>query len=700
MAKVPPLLWVIVGGLLLLHHHHPVLVQSAQLCSKQTVLTSQFITKHVAHQKTFLKVYNNWLTLSLSITDSTGSMTTISSDDAISESKVTSLNVADIQDVINSKIMEAFTEVLVPFYKRQSDFEAKAEVALAEVLAPFYKRQSDIEAKNDARLDTIQLKLGLFLEHLTQGNPSPHPQLDPGSPEQLSHLPPHHQHHENLSHHTNPEVPAKHHPGLQTQHPVTDPQNGLESVPSHSNPNYIPDAEKPLPPSALAVIPPEVKYCIDPVIQLASRTLGFWPIYLSENMREPNDSTYPPTPESLLQSLTIFLRERLSIPGIVVNKMKYSKLFCEENNPNTMFVEFSSDREVNTVFKYTTSLSKGSRVTRYIHPSLKDLNRSLSERAHQLRNSTEKYQTKILYDMDRLALFIKKPEETCWNQDQNAAPNIHPFSSANQTHVIPQLDGVDDPINLDINSPSILNTSEATSSFQQAPYYLNKEKQTAKLCRDAAISDIDINVNNNNTNVNVQCSAGFYIVVAKPCLTAFTKDSVNQYSSIQVTCSEVFLSKDQAGITDFTRLSFKLRNSDLADLGVVCVHFRHTTRLIQVQGSTKMPDKSTAAVWFTENVLSDRLRQLAKAKAFPIKAFNEGILQMARTHHNSVKSGKFCCHCDKLFSAQSKPSPCHSCKQHVHRTCTRPHLISCSTSTSLPSKRCSFQTQGYSEEKR
>ena len=33
-------------------------------------------------------------------------------------------------------------------------------------------------------------------------------------------------------------------------------------------------------------------------------------------------------------------------------------------------------------------------------------------------------------------------------------------------------------------------------------------------------------------------------------------------------------------------------------------------------------DKTTAAVWFAENVLWDRFRQLAKVKQFDISAFN------------------------------------------------------------------------------
>ena len=92
---------------------------------------------------------------------------------------------------------------------------------------------------------------------------------------------------------------------------------------------------------------------------------------------------------------------------------------------------------------------------------------------------------------------------------------------------------------------------------------------------------MSIVINDKDTNVNIQCSFGFY--------------------------------------------TFVLRRPDMCDIGVVRVHLRHSTRLVQVQGSAKMPDKTTAAVWFTEQVLSDKFKQLARARSFKITEFNENI---------------------------------------------------------------------------
>ena len=90
-----------------------------------------------------------------------------------------------------------------------------------------------------------------------------------------------------------------------------------------------------------------------------------------------------------------------------------------------------------------------------------------------------------------------------------------------------------------------------------------------------------------------------------------------------------------------------------------------------------MPDKTTAAVWFTEQVLSDKFKQLARARSFKITEFNEKILEMSRSHHQAVNSGKFCSQCNSLFVGQSKPAQCSRCQHLVHRKCIKDHSTSC-----------------------
>jgi hypothetical protein len=339
--------------------------------------------------------------------------------------------------------------------------------------------------------------------------------------------------------------------------------------------------------------------------------------------------------------------------------MKYNTLF-KEWNQKTTFVEFSSMREVNTIFKFVHNLPGGSCVSRYILPSLEKRYNCLSERAYKLRKCTDHYQTKILYNDHNLFLYMKTADEPSWTLDEDPLPESTPLPSPD---CIPQLDGQDDLVR-----------PGTSSRVHESPYTLNQERQTARICKDATATDMNISINNNDTNVNINCSTGFYIVVVKPCLSGISQGSVTQYPPIQVTC------------TDFTRLSFSLRGPDLASLGSVCLHFRHTTRLVQVQGSAKMPDKSTAAVWFTENVLSERFWKLAKTKQFDISSYNNRVLEMSRSHHNSLKSTKYCFHCEKLFSGQSRPTQCESCHQYLHKICMRPHTSSCHDAPALSTR--------------
>ena len=167
------------------------------------------------------------------------------------------------------------------------------------------------------------------------------------------------------------------------------------------------------------------------------------------------------------------------------------------------------------------------------------------------------------------------------------------------------------------------------------------------------------------------------MIVVKPVMSSISEGCVIQHPPIQVTCTEYEVKTDKNGVHEVTKVSFNLRGPDLSALGSVCVHFRHTTRLVQVQGSAKMPNRTTAAIWFTENVLNERFQKLAKKKQFDIEAFNSKVLEMLRKHHNSLNNAKFCYQCERLFTPSSKPTQCLTCHHYVHKACLRPHSVSC-----------------------
>ena len=238
----------------------------------------------------------------------------------------------------------------------------------------------------------------------------------------------------------------------------------------------------------------------------------------------------------------------------------------------------------------------------------------------------------------------------------------------------------------DLDTP-VVPTPMTSSSAVKAPYHLNKSKQAAKVVSDATKDNLEVTVNNSDTNVNIQCNTGFFIVVACPCLSAINKGTTNQYSSVQVVCTDFFCQVDQAGYPDFTRINFEMFGPAKLPLGKVCLHLRHTTRLIQIQGSARMPNKTTAAVWFAETVLLEKFRKIAKVKQFDITTFNDAILDMSRNHHIAANTGSYCSYCNKLFSAQSKPVMCSSCQKYIHTSCSKSHSSACSIESTIPRKR-------------
>ena len=425
--------------------------------------------------------------------------------------------------------------------------------------------------------------------------------------------------------------------------------------------------------------------CQDPIYEAASRTIGFWPVFFTV----PTDIISQDIQQShLYTGLQRFFTHDLGIPNNIINNMRLNRIFSEVN---VVFVEFASQREVNTIFKYSKNLPPESHVQRYIHPSLRPKHKMLVEKAFTLRKANG-VQTKIVYDGDDLGLFTKLPSVCTWSKVIDASQDLSDMSFK-----IPQVDGCGDS---DIDSigtqqvehHNITQQGQCTSvqatqghphSPHKAAYFLNRKKQSDKICHDASKDNMEVTVNNSDTNVNIQCSSGFYVVVARPCVSSFTRGSTCQSSDIQISCSEEFHQVDKSGAPDFTRLSFELKGHDMSLLGKVTVHLRHSTRLVQVQGSAKMPDKTTAAVWFAEQFLTKKFQDLAKTRAYDISSFNNEILKMSRLHHNTVRSEKCCAQCSKLFSSSSKPVPCSSCQRKIHRGCSKLHLSLCTNAVDV-----------------
>ena len=115
-------------------------------------------------------------------------------------------------------------------------------------------------------------------------------------------------------------------------------------------------------------------------------------------------------------------------------------------------------------------------------------------------------------------------------------------------------------------------------------------------------------------------------------------------------------------------------------LGGVTVHLHHSTRTIQVQGSSIMPDKTRAALWFVNNFILTRFKDQAKAKSFAIKNTNAAFKSNPQSSKSNIASGSnnTCFLCNLIFITQSKPSRCNSCSNYFHKTtCLKDHMRFC-----------------------
>ena len=558
------------------------------------------------------------------------------------------------------------------------------EKTLQSVTSSLVQRQVELERKTCTRLDNLNQQLSALVQSIVSKTKAS------SSPFISSPL---------NSHCTRPPPSAPPKPPAVVSSLIS---QGVDGSPKATSQQY---SEKPLPHSQVSSTlnsPP-----LNPVLEASSRTLGFSPLKPAGSPHHP-----PPSPDHLMTSLRQFFSGKLKIPDHITDQISVNKLFSHENSEG-LYVEFTHARDVSTVFQFIHNLPNTCLVHRYIHPTLRNRYNQLSEKAYYLRNCPQRLQTKILYDKDSLKLFVKSHSEFTWypapDQDPHPEPELeqahipdsqshqdqqpenlctgadtphqsgiqgHDYNPEQPPHLphqpvspVPQLDGI-----IEQTSPNNLLLPKHHNSVhpEQASYHLNQSKQAAKVAKDASRDDMEITVNNNDTNVNVKCSSGFFIVVAQPCLSSLSQGATKQYSDIQVACTEVFKLVDKGGFTDFLRLSFDLLGSDQSLIGKICVHLRHTTRLIQIQGSSKMPDKTSAAIWFTEQVLVEKFQKLAKIKKFDIGAFNQEILKMSRKHHQSVKTSKYCVECSKLFSGTPGPSPCPACQQYLHRSCLRP----------------------------
>ena len=227
--------------------------------------------------------------------------------------------------------------------------------------------------------------------------------------------------------------------------------------------------------------------------------------------------------------------------------------------------------------------------------------------------------------------------------------------------------------------------TDVSPTVRTASFSLKQSKQVNKIREDAKLNDYEVTVNNGDQNVTIKCSSGFYIQVAKASF-ALDRSSSLSTGKIGISVDEIIITKDQNSLEATMLIHFSFKHEQ-ARSGGVSVHLHHSSRTIQMQGSHIMPDSVLAPVWFLENVVLKRFKDIAKAKRFAVKKFNEAAknIKLTRTAPVPSPSGNNCQSCNLIFNMKSKPSQCQSCLKFFHKNCLKDHSKLCrNSSSSLP----------------
>ena len=156
--------------------------------------------------------------------------------------------------------------------------------------------------------------------------------------------------------------------------------------------------------------------------------------------------------------------------------------------------------------------------------------------------------------------------------------------------IVPHIHQIPHSISIDPGS----NASNVSSLSHPLPHTLNQAKQTRNLISNTTREDVVFEISPSLENVNVLCNPGFYQQVARPAFCNLSKGFTFSIGDINLSCSEITPYLDLSGIeqTKLIKFNFIVGGSP----ALITIHLHHTNQKVQVQGSTVMPDQSTAAV--------------------------------------------------------------------------------------------------------
>ena len=108
-----------------------------------------------------------------------------------------------------------------------------------------------------------------------------------------------------------------------------------------------------------------------------------------------------------------------------------------------------------------------------------------------------------------------------------------------------------------------------------------------------------------------------------------------------------------------------------------------------------MPNKSTAAQWFTTNVIFPKFSSMASSKKLDISRINEAISSSVFGNQHSREK---CQHCFSYLYSRSRPTQCSKCLKWLHKiACYRDHFCNDQLSLGAPGNEATAELLSLSQ---
>ena len=148
----------------------------------------------------------------------------------------------------------------------------------------------------------------------------------------------------------------------------------------------------------------------------ARKIIGLQTIYPADVERQIRLYNAKDEDEGRLLAVKEFLRLEMKIKEDVFNTMDIVRIFPPAKEEwDRLYVQFSSQTSVNTIYSYAKYLQKDQRLVTYIPHQFYDRYRALESLAYTLRHSELKYKTRVKMGSSDLILYKKKPGESTWS---------------------------------------------------------------------------------------------------------------------------------------------------------------------------------------------------------------------------------------------------------------------------------------------